>query len=136
MVNVPAATPKTESAPSLQQITRERKRRLADWTRSSRAARPHDDALLPSPIDARSQPDMASSSNLRFAYYNNPIDGNKPKSQPTTMASARAASDTPLPTTETADLPAGSSAPSVVTEEQWKAMAALLSTMYAHRTEE
>lgn len=48
MVNVPAATPKTESAPSLQQITRERKRRLADWPRSSRAARPlpqpHDDA--------------------------------------------------------------------------------------------
>jgi hypothetical protein len=77
-----------------------------------------------------------STSNLRFAYYNNPTDGNKSKPQPIAMASARAASDTPLPTTETADPPAGSNAPSIVTEEQWKAMAALLSTMYAHRTEE
>ncbi|KAF2704153.1 chromatin structure-remodeling complex protein rsc1 [Pleomassaria siparia CBS 279.74] len=52
------------------------------------------------------------------------------------MASANTTSDTPVPTTETVDPPATSSALSTVTEPEWHAMSALLSTVYAHRTED
>jgi chromatin structure-remodeling complex subunit RSC1/2 len=48
------------------------------------------------------------------------------------MASGRAESDTPMPTTETA--PDG--ATSTVTDEEWKAMADVLTNVYAYRTEE
>jgi len=48
------------------------------------------------------------------------------------MASARAASSTPVPTTETA--PDGAS--STVTEEEWKAMSTLFTNVYNHRTED
>lgn len=48
------------------------------------------------------------------------------------MASGRAESDTPMPTTETA--PDG--ATSTVTDEEWKGMADVLTNVYAHRVDE
>ncbi|KAF2444395.1 Bromodomain-containing protein [Karstenula rhodostoma CBS 690.94] len=48
------------------------------------------------------------------------------------MASGRAESDTPMPTTETA--PDG--ATSTVTDEEWKGMADVLTNVYAHRVED
>jgi hypothetical protein len=93
---------------------------------------------LPMPIGACSSPRHAREPPLCILQqlHRQQHTQNIPKAQPVAMASARATSDTPLPTTETADLPASSSAPSIVTDEQWKAMAALLTTMYAHRTDE
>jgi chromatin structure-remodeling complex subunit RSC1/2 len=52
------------------------------------------------------------------------------------MATGRAASSTPVPTTETGDPPAADGASSTVTEEEWKAMSTVLTNVYAHRTEE
>ena len=46
----------------------------------------------------------------------------------------RAASSTPVPTTETADT--SGDAASTVTELEWKAMQTVLSNIYAYRTEE
>ena len=48
------------------------------------------------------------------------------------MAAARAESDTPMPTTET--VPDG--ATSTVTDEEWKAMADVLTNIYALRTKD
>ncbi|KAF2177403.1 chromatin structure-remodeling complex protein rsc1 [Zopfia rhizophila CBS 207.26] len=52
------------------------------------------------------------------------------------MASGRAPSSTPVPTTETTDPPAANDASSSVTEEEWKAMSTVLSNVYAHRMED
>ncbi|KAF2258533.1 hypothetical protein CC78DRAFT_572430 [Lojkania enalia] len=49
------------------------------------------------------------------------------------MASGRAPSSTPVPTTETADPPAG--ALSSVTEDEWKAMSIVLANVSGHRTQ-
>lgn len=51
------------------------------------------------------------------------------------MATGRAASDTPVPTTEKAD-PGTDGAPSTVTEAELSAMSDLLSYIYAYRNEE
>lgn len=50
-----------------------------------------------------------------------------------TMASARAPSSTPVPTTETAE---SSGATSTVTEQEWEAMANLLKNVYDYRIDE
>ena len=52
------------------------------------------------------------------------------------MASGRAPSQTPVPTTETGDLPVHDGAKSTLTEEEWKAMSNALTNVYAYRTEE
>lgn len=52
------------------------------------------------------------------------------------MASARAPSETPVPTTETAENGNGDGTTSTVTEEEWKAMSTVLANMYAYRTED
>jgi chromatin structure-remodeling complex subunit RSC1/2 len=51
------------------------------------------------------------------------------------MATGRAASATPVPTTEKAD-PGTDGAPSAVTEDEWAAMSTVLATVYSYRTEE
>jgi chromatin structure-remodeling complex subunit RSC1/2 len=52
------------------------------------------------------------------------------------MASGRAPSQTPVPTTEVADPPAQDGAKSTITEDAWKAMADALSNVYAYRNDE
>ncbi|KAF2679149.1 Bromodomain-containing protein [Lentithecium fluviatile CBS 122367] len=52
------------------------------------------------------------------------------------MASARAPSSTPVPTTETGDLHAHDGAKSTVTDEELKAMSTVLANVYAYRTED
>ncbi|KAF2018342.1 Bromodomain-containing protein [Aaosphaeria arxii CBS 175.79] len=52
------------------------------------------------------------------------------------MASARAPSSTPVPTTEAADPPATDGAPSTVTDDEWKGMSTVLNNIYAHRVED
>ena len=49
------------------------------------------------------------------------------------MATARAPSSTPVPTTETAET---AGAKSTVTAEEWKAMATVLHNIYAYESEE
>jgi chromatin structure-remodeling complex subunit RSC1/2 len=49
------------------------------------------------------------------------------------MPSARAASDTPVPTTETAE---STGATSTVTDNQWNGMTDLVKNVYDYRTEE
>ncbi|KAF2007977.1 Bromodomain-containing protein [Amniculicola lignicola CBS 123094] len=49
------------------------------------------------------------------------------------MATGRAPSSTPVPTTEIADPPAANGAPSTVTDQQWNGMASLLTNIYAYR---
>lgn len=52
------------------------------------------------------------------------------------MATGRAASSTPVPTTETGDAPPANSATSTVTHEEWQAMKTMLDNVYAYRSEE
>jgi chromatin structure-remodeling complex subunit RSC1/2 len=52
------------------------------------------------------------------------------------MASGRAPSQTPVPTTETAELAANDGAKSTVTDEELKAMSTALANVYAYRTDE
>jgi hypothetical protein len=58
------------------------------------------------------------------------------RAPPVTMASGRAPSETPVPTTETADAPATAGASSIVSEEEWKAMSNVLTNVSAYRTVE
>ncbi|KAH7138079.1 hypothetical protein B0J11DRAFT_475353 [Dendryphion nanum] len=52
------------------------------------------------------------------------------------MASGRAMSSTPVPTTETADPPAADGASSALTDEEWEAMSSVLLNVYSHRNDD